>query len=224
MPRPNAAPGPDKALMQRQQRWIDYTGLNLIRIVIGSYFMAIALGLISGISPPALFLSLTDPQTADLIGTVLLFAVTAAFMLGLYLRLTSLMLAIYVFATSATQNLVLSDTMLIEPFWRDLTLGCAVLLSYTCLKRSELSRAALVWRRTSPRLRSDQTVIPRRVTTSGASLDRAHAQTVLNSSLKPLMKPSTSGRPVTPLERPKLAPVDTARRDEPEVENIFAAL
>lgn len=37
-----------------------------------------------------MFLSFADPQTADLIGTVLLFSITGAFMLGLWLRLASL--------------------------------------------------------------------------------------------------------------------------------------
>ncbi len=211
--------------MHRQQRWIDYTGLNLIRIVIGSYFMAISLGLITGISPPALFLSFTTPQVADLIGTVLLFAITAAFMLGLYLRLTSLMLAIFVLSSSVVQNLVVPDAALIEPFWRDLTLVCGVLLSYTGLKRSELSRAALVWRRGTPRLASDQVVTPRRVTTGSAPSEREQTEYVWRSSFKPLMHPAPAPeRPAPVLLHPGAARTPGPRPDEPEIENIFAAL
>ncbi|MFN3208497.1 MAG: hypothetical protein ACE369_05765 [Roseovarius sp.] len=210
--------------MHRQQRAIDYTGLNLIRIVIGSYFMAIALGLINGVWPEALFVSVVAQQTADLFGTVLLFSITAAFMLGLFLRLTSLMLAIFVFASSAAQNLILSDTMLIEPFWRDLTMGCAVLLSYSCLKRSELNRVALVWRRSTPRLRNDQTVIPRRVTPSNHASTRVQPKSVLTTSLKPLMQAAAPpARPAVP-KGPRLVPKTEPRREEPEIENIFAAL
>jgi len=42
------------------------------------------------LATPAVFLSSTDPQTADLIGTVLLYSITGAFMPALWLRLTSL--------------------------------------------------------------------------------------------------------------------------------------
>ena len=223
-------------MLQRQQRWIDYTGLNLIRIVIGSYFMAISLGLITGISPPALFLSFTDPKTADLIGTILLFSITVCFMLGLFLRMTSLMLAIFVLSSSVVQNFVHAETALIEPFWRDLTLVCAILLSYTCLKRTELSRAALVWRRSTPRLKSNQTVIPRRVTTAVTGSDRSVSPTTYNATLKPLMKRGASPVPAKPATPPVLvASAATCKPDaaalprvpkqhEPEVENIFAAL
>lgn len=227
-------------VLQRQQRWIDYTGLNLIRIVIGSYFMAISLGLISGIAPPVLFLSFTDPTTADLIGTILLFSITALFMVGVYLRLTSLMLAIFVFSSSIAQNFVLTDATLIEPFWRDLTLVCAILLSYTCLKRTELSRAALVWRRTTPRLKSSQTVMPRRVTSNTTGSERGAFAASYNASLKPLMQRNTPSvtavpdstrpqplapdTPQTPPARPKLVAERIPESSEAEVENIFAAL
>jgi hypothetical protein len=50
--------------MHRQQRWLEDTGLNLIRRVIRAYFIATALGLISGLALSALFLSFIHPQTA----------------------------------------------------------------------------------------------------------------------------------------------------------------
>lgn len=220
-------PGAGIALMHRQQRWIDYPGLNMIRIVIGSYFMAIALGLISGVSPPALFVSVTDPRTADLVGTVLLFAITAAFMLGLYLRLTSLMLAIFVFASSATQNLVLTETALVEPFWRDLTMVCAVLLSYTCLKRSEISRAALVMRRGgTPRMKIDQTVVPRRVTAGASASERVQPQSRLTHSMKPLMqsRAAVAEKVLVEARTPKAAPRRHEAEADIDVDNIFVAM
>ncbi|QFT81039.1 hypothetical protein FIU89_10495 [Roseovarius sp. THAF27] len=185
--------------------------------------MAIALGLISGVVPPALFLSFTDPQTADLIGTVLLFSVTAVFMLGLWLRLTSLMLAIFVFATSVAQNLVLADTPLVEPFWRDLALVGAVLLSYTGLKRTEISRAAFVWRRSTPRLRNDQVVVPRRVTAGATAADRAQQRARTTSAMQPLTR-TQAVSPQPALERQKPRLVSATHGDSDEVENIFAAL
>lgn len=229
MPRISAAPGAGMTLMQRQQRWIDYPGLNMIRVVIGSYFMAIALGLISGVAPPALFLSITDPGTADLVGTVVLFSVTAAFMLGLYLRLTSLMLAIFIFASSVTQNLVLAETALVEPFWRDLTMVCAVLLSYSCLKRSEVSRAALVMRRgTAQRLTVDQFVVPRRVTTGAAPSERAQTQSRLKHSMQPLMHARTPQAPAPAAAAEARTPKAMFGRRENEtgidIDNIFATM
>ncbi|QFT95812.1 hypothetical protein FIU85_00715 [Roseovarius sp. THAF8] len=186
--------------------------------------MATALGLISGVATPALFLSFTDPQTADLIGTVLLFSITAAFLLGLWLRLTSLMLAIFVFATSVAQNLMLADTPLVEPFWRDLALVGAVLLSYTGLKRTEISRAAFVWRRSTPRLRNDQVVVvPRRVTAGATAADRAQQRARTTSAMQPLTR-TQAVSPQPALERPKPRLVSATHGDSDEVENIFAAL
>lgn len=207
-------------MQDRRQRWLDYTGLNLIRIVIGSYFMAIALDLIKGIDPSILFLSLTAPTTADLLGTMLLFVITAAFMIGVFLRLTSLTLALFVLTTSLIQNLVmpgLPEGENIGAFWRDLTLVCAILLSYTCLKRTELHKAALVWRRTAPVRMASGTVVPRRITTKSSGKDRSQPVNNFEQALKPLLAPKRG-------QEAQRQPNARKDHDEHDVDNIFAAI
>ncbi|WP_135505630.1 hypothetical protein [Roseovarius aestuariivivens] len=221
--------------MQRQQRWIDYTGLNLIRIVIGSYFMAISLDLIEGSDPRVLFLPIFDPQTADLVTTVLLFSVTAAFMIGLYLRLTSLILAIFMMASSYVTNFMLPQTAQVADFWRDLTLVCAVLLCYSCLRRNEVRKAALVWRRRSERIpaHTHESVTPRRVSSpTAARTPREPTTAQYQNALEPLIR---RPRPVVaspaPTSPPSLRSIPAAHYlsvieddDEDQPENIFKAI
>lgn len=177
--------------MSRQQRWIDYTGLNLIRIVIGSYFMALSLDLIEGSDPRVIFLPFLDPAAADLVTTVFLFSVTVAFMCGLFLRLTSLMLATFTLASSYVTNFMMPETAQIAEFWRDLTLVCAILLCYSCLKRNELRKAALVWRQRSRKPESKDTVVPRRISATAPA--KTPRDTPYHTTIAP---PMTQPRPV----------------------------
>lgn len=228
----NAASNLDVAVGIRQKRWIDITGLNLIRVVVGSYFMAIALGLITGVDPRALFVSWTDPQTADLLGTIILFAATFTFMAGVFLRMTSLVLAIFVFASSMVQHLILVDVVNIADFWRDLTLVCAVLLSYSCIKRSEERKAVLVWRRKTPKTAQAGMIAPRRIRAEGAKTTRkAETPSSYNASLRPLLEAVPADAPVAniPLHATRSTPMrgQKSRPDlehDADIENIFSAL
>ncbi len=149
----------------RTQTWLDHTGLNLIRIVVGSYFVAISMGLISGFEPTALFIVYSNPVLADLLGTMVLFSLTVIYMTGWQLRLSCLALALFVLSSSLVQNFLLSQAGTISDFWRDLTMVCAVLLSYSSLRRSEIRKAALIGRHriAGPR-RLGHKIVPRRVT------------------------------------------------------------
>ncbi len=164
----------DRGVTPRTQTWLDHTGLNLIRIVVGSYFLAISMGLISGFEPMALFIAFLDPLYADLAGTMTLFSLTVVYMTGYQLRLSCLALALFVLASSLAQNFVYLQSGTISDFWRDLTLVCAVLLSYSSLRRSELRKAALVGRhRISGPRRLGQTIVPRRVKINAAAQSTA---------------------------------------------------
>ncbi|WWR45261.1 hypothetical protein RZ517_10615 [Roseovarius sp. S88] len=155
---------PDR-VTPRTQTWLDHTGLNLIRIVVGSYFIAITMGLITGFEPTALFVLYSSPVMADLIGTIVLFSLTIIYMTGWQLRLSCLALALFVLTSSLAQNFMISPAGTISDFWRDLTLVCAVILSYSSLGRAELRKAALVGRHriVGPRRLGDR-IVPRRVT------------------------------------------------------------
>jgi hypothetical protein len=218
----------------RAQRWIDHTGLNLIRIVIGSYFMAIALGLIEGTDPKAMFIAYMDHETSDLVGTMLLFAITTAFMAGLFLRQSSLMLAIFIMGSSLAENFLSYQPGSVSNFWRDITMVCAVLLSYSCLRRSELRKANVIGR---PRLFSSTQqsgdILPRRVVTTTRNTAKRPKPSAYHETLTPLLRPTPDSAPIEPAHEPGStteAPAFRRRKtsEEPQIdddcENIFNAL
>lgn len=199
---------------RRTQRWIDHTGLNLIRIVIGSYFMALSLGLIEGFDHRAIFLSMSDPHMADLLGTVLLFSCTVAFMAGVELRLSSLMLAMFVLCSSVVENLLHFHPDDISNFWRDLALTGGVLLSYSSLRPADLRRASVVGRRYVSRVVKDsEAVQPRRVTSNGP----ANSRKTFARSLRPLVAPTDPRlrRPQPVEQTDRETPIDRIRRAQP---------
>src|SRR6056297_988973 len=132
--------------------------------------MAISLGLVQGVDHRAIFAPTLGPQTGDLIGTTILFAISAAFMSGLYLRTTSLMLALFVLTSSLIETFIPFQPQNISAFWRDLTVTCGVLLSYYSLKPTDMQRASLVGRRyISQVVKTSEHVTPRRIRPSDAS-------------------------------------------------------
>ena len=150
-------------------RSADHTGLNLIRLIIGSYFMGISLGLVQGVDHRAIFAPIVGLQTGDLIGTTALFAISTAFMSGLFLRTTSLMLALFVLTSSLVETFLPFQPRNISAFWRDLALICGVLLSFYSLKPADMQRASLVGRRyISSVIKTSEHVTPRRVSPSDA--------------------------------------------------------
>jgi hypothetical protein len=164
----------------------------MIRIVIGSYFMAISLGLVQGLDQRAIFAPLLGLEMGDLIGTTLLFAITMAFMLGLYLGVTSVMLALFVLVSSIMQNFTPFNAQNIPAFWHDLTLICGILLSYFSLKTTVRRRTSFVGRRYVSRVVTDaKSITPRRVsppTRVKAKSPPAHRPKMLLSASMPREK------------------------------------
>jgi hypothetical protein len=226
------------------RRLADHTGLNLIRLIIGSYFMAISLGLVQGVDHRAIFAPIFGAQTGDLIGTTVLFAISAAFMSGLYLRTTSLMLALFVLTSSLIETFIAFQPQNISAFWRDLTLMCGVLLSYYSLKPADMQRASLVGRRYISRVvKTSEQVTPRRVTPSVAGKAAKTAENrmplqVTGDSMHTTARGNTMGRatppqarvqtglskssgPNTDQKRHRQKPTDTAAVSDKDVTNIF---
>ncbi|WP_232796475.1 hypothetical protein [Roseovarius salinarum] len=132
-------------------RVIDLRGINLLRIVIGSYFLALAMGLIQGVDKAALFVAFADATTAQVLGSALLLYFSLTFMAGIAVRMSALVLALFVFCSSAVQTFLYADPVGMGAFWRDLALVCGVLLSYAGLGRRDLRRIDLLHRRARPR-------------------------------------------------------------------------
>ena len=191
----------------RNDRWLDQTGLNLIRIVIGSYFMAIALGLITGIDPATLFIGLMPEQTARFSGVGLLFLISLCFMAGIKLRLAALMLVLFVLFSSFVENVLRQVTPDISSFWRDLTLACAVMLSYSTLGRRDLRKATVLLKAPSapaPEPADTHDVSPRRVSLRRKPRQEADTDTDYDRMLRPLIAPTG------PIKRPPPVPSEPA--------------
>ncbi|SLN11228.1 hypothetical protein PEL8287_00236 [Roseovarius litorisediminis] len=157
-------------MAQKNDRWLDQTGMNIIRIVIGSYFLGASLDLVDGVDQTALLVPFINIEVADLIGSTLLFSLSVAFMTGIFLRTTALMLALFVLCSSIIQNFVAFDLGNVSDFWRDLTLVCAVILNYSNLGRREIRKASVLARRARARhIFAKENVTPRRVTPENLS-------------------------------------------------------
>ncbi|MGM0741270.1 MAG: hypothetical protein ACQEVT_06820 [Pseudomonadota bacterium] len=140
-----------------QDSWLNFTTLTIIRIVVGTYFVAIALGLVAGVDPGALFVPVLGPATGDLAGTVTLCALSLVVMAGLGLRLSSAGLALFVIGSSAAQNLLFPAFADIQGFWRDAVLASAIMPGALALQPRASGRSA------RGRLRQGETVQPRRI-------------------------------------------------------------
>jgi len=211
------------------RRLANHTGLNLIRLIIGSYFMAISLGLVQGVDHRAIFAPIFGLQTGDLVGTTVLFAISAAFMSGLYLRTTSLMLALFVLTSSLIETFMPFQPQNISAFWRDLTLMCGVLLSFYSLKPADIQRASLVGRRYISRVvKTSEQVTPRRVTPSVAGKAAKTAENrmplqVTDDTTQPHVQTglSKSNRPNADQTRNRQKPTNPAAVAGKDVTNIF---
>ena len=207
-----------------QSRALGQTGINLLRVVIGSYFIGLSLALVKGLDYAALFLPILPLKTADMLGSMLLFILATAYMSGAYLRLTSLALVLFVLCSSIVQNFTVFEFGSISAFWRDLALCCAVMLSYSTLNRHDLSRARIHRKTKSVRkVTSDTAVAPRRVTTRLENEEAPKRLTEQAAEHRRLVAGTVS------LERfettcKSLMAATAPDDDEPEITNIFAEI
>ncbi len=197
-------------MVRKDDRWLNQTGLNLIRIVIGSYFAAVSLDLAHGVDQKALLLPFLPATAADVIGSTLLLLVSLVFMLGRYLRPVGLVLALFIFCSSLVQNFLLAPVENVSAFWRDVTLVCAIILTYSNMNRHDLCRADLMRRRKRRQVRKvpvfSSSVTPRRVTPDAPAKPQPQAHARPTLELPAFMK--------TPQER-------QADRDYVDI-NLFA--
>ncbi len=147
---------------QRAQN-LGQNGQNLVRVVIASYFIAISLGLIPGTTA----LPLTEPflpqPYADAASKAIVFASAYLVLLGVWLRLSALILATVLFWSSYLENIGAGN---LEGFWRDLALIGALILTYTqTMPRAESRRAAIRFKRRARRITPASPVVPRRLVT-----------------------------------------------------------
>ena len=156
---------------------VDQVGVNILRIVTGTYFMALALDLIKGFDPTALFRPVMGATGAEATGAILLLALSIWFMLGAALRIAALSLALFVLFSSFVSNFVAGPVENLSAFWYDLTLACGVLLSYLTLDPRELRRASVLGHHARiRRIDEHRAVRPRRVTPEAKASDKPESR------------------------------------------------
>jgi len=149
---------------QHHASGVDQIGINLLRVVTGTFFMAVALELVDGFNPAILFRPLLDPALAEAVGATALLTLAIWFMVGAALRLAALSLALFVLVSSFTANFIAAPVENLSAFWYDLTLCCGVLLSYLTLDEKRLRRASVFSLQARiNRIAAQRRVKPRRV-------------------------------------------------------------
>lgn len=148
---------------------IDLSALKYIRLVVASYVMAIAFGIINGFDPNLYFSNFLPHPISLYVSKV--FVVFCALMLffGYFIRAASLYLSIVIFASSFQENFIFPVSGSIEALFTDLLLVGGLLSCYGPLSARQLRKQA-VFGRWQRKVRIDRfkkaRVTPRRVTCS----------------------------------------------------------
>ncbi len=147
---------------------LNQSGQNLVRILIASYFIAVSIGFIPGTIATPLTAWFLPAAEADLAARVMVFVTAYLVLVGVWLRLSALVLANLLFWSSYIGNATAGN---VEAFWRDIALIGALILTYTqTLPRAARHRAALHWtprvRKLQPSRAAEAPVMPRRIVTA----------------------------------------------------------
>ncbi|MBF9041920.1 hypothetical protein HKCCE4037_01155 [Rhodobacterales bacterium HKCCE4037] len=195
----------------------------VLRVLIASYFLAVALNIIPGTNLGILFSAVLPEIYATATAAGLVFICSFLIMLGMATRVAALMLAIMTFFASYLVMIELGVEQELGAFWRDLALIAALLLTYGDSVHDRRLRRKLVQR----------VIVPRRVVASTLTRAAMGAETQV-----PRPRDLRAGararaeadqkfeRPARPAETPVFS---STRRDAPSapvmddvVDNIFA--
>ena len=175
-------------------RQMSASGLNLLRIVLSSYFIGTSLGLITGTNITVLAHLVMPSNLAEFIANTGVFILAYLVLMGVWLRPAALLLAGYVLASSGFATFVADGSATMSEFWRDVALMAGLMMTYLN-NNARKARSEAVIRR-DPQVRTvnqgEQIDLPRRV--------------------EPLRKAKT-----------ETAETKTALREDADVINIFAA-
>ncbi|MEJ6388436.1 DoxX family protein [Gymnodinialimonas ulvae] len=124
-----------------------------LRVVIASYFLAVALKLIPGVDYAALFSSFLSGSGADGVAAGLVFLLTVSIMIGLATRLCAMVLSLMTIYAGALAVIAAFDISVIARFWSDLALVAGLMLLY----------GDVIWERRPRRNDVNTAKAPRRV-------------------------------------------------------------
>ena len=111
-------------------RMIDRTAQALLRIIIASYFIAVALGLIPGTDFSVLTALFMPAPFDKAFAMALVFMLAYLVMMGLWLRGAALTLGLMTFWSSYVGMISLGVSDELGSFWRDIALIAALMFTY----------------------------------------------------------------------------------------------
>lgn len=117
-----AAPTEGVEITHNTQTWL--------RILIASYFIAVALKLIPGTQFASLFGLIADQGTAHLLTSLTVFSLAYMVMIGCCLRLAALLLGLMTFFAAFVTYFGAPLAGDLGAFWRDIALVSALMLTY----------------------------------------------------------------------------------------------
>lgn len=197
----------------------------VLRILIASYFIAVALHLIPGTDLSLLFAAVLPPPYAGALAAGLVFILAFMVMMAHYTRAAALILGLMTFYASYLTMVEMGVAQELGAFWRDLALIAALLLTYsdggparTARRRFMLQRAVAP-RRVAP--------ILERVAAAGKrGVPEMPAAANLSGQDGKASDPVIDDLPmITPRRNPMPRALPAALRDvplEPEIDNVFA--
>ncbi len=104
------------------------TVLSVVRILIASYFLASATGLVFEPAARTFLDAILPTDAAQVATTVYLFVTAFAVMIGVALRPAALLLAVYIFWSGFTHYQMGGGQAELSAYWRDMALLGAILL------------------------------------------------------------------------------------------------
>ena len=118
-----------------------FSGHSAIRLLIVSYFMALALGIIKGTDLAVLAAPFMPEVLANFVSGFGVLCLSAMILFGFHRRLAALLLAIILFWCSYLASVSPAGLEDIGSFWRDLALIGALLLTYAEAEGDTLAAA-----------------------------------------------------------------------------------
>lgn len=208
----------------RRERWLDQTSVNAIRLMIGSYLCAVALGLPSGYDPLVIFDLILPAQAVETVGSIVWLIFVMGFMLGVMLRATTLVLAGLVIS-SAIATYAVGDGDF-GALWQSLAFAASLLLCYASLRPYEMHKAALfpmLALRGGAARAMQKDVMPRRVKVAKRSSDRDDDRDTLRR-MRPVIAPTEQMMGMSDQKERPLRTASLKKEDWPEedIVNIFA--
>ncbi len=130
---------------------MDELGNMTLRVLIGSYFLAVALNIIPGTNLAILFSTVLPAPWDSALAAGSVFILAFMVMIGSHTRLAALVLAMMTFFASYLTMIQIGVEHELGSFWRDIALIAALILTYSEQDRKRGGRGRVIRRQVQPR-------------------------------------------------------------------------